>query len=99
MKSTARGGAKINGEEKYKIGTYSFRSMKYKQNKKDDANRIQQDKGTVYYSCRNTINRKIRKDKPNCPAQNSKCYKCQHMGHFSKFCKSMAEIKKVDENR
>ena len=38
MKSTARGGAKINGEEKYKIGTYSFRSMKYKQNKKDDAN-------------------------------------------------------------
>ena len=70
-----------------------------KQNKKDDANRIQQDKGTVYYSCRNTINRKIRKDKPNCPAQTSKCYKCQHMGHFGKFCKSTAEITKVDENR
>ena len=30
MKSTAREGAKINGEDMYKIGTYSFRSMKYK---------------------------------------------------------------------
>ena len=34
MKSTARGGAKINGEDMYKIGTYSFRSMKHKTKQK-----------------------------------------------------------------
>ena len=34
MKSTARGGTKINGEEIYKIGTYSFTSMKYKTKQK-----------------------------------------------------------------
>ena len=45
MESAARGGAEINGEDMYKMGAYSFKSLKNKQNKKDDTKRIQQDKG------------------------------------------------------
>ena len=78
MESPARGGAEINGEDVYKRGAYSFKSLKNKQNKEVDANKIQQDKGTVCYNCANTISGHIRKHKPNCPAQNFKCYKCQH---------------------
>ena len=44
MESAARGGQEINGEDVYKMGAYSFKSQKNKQNKKDDANIIQQDK-------------------------------------------------------
>ena len=62
-------------------------------------NRIQHGKGTVCYNCGDTINGQIRKDKPHCPAPNSKCYKCQRRGHFGKFCKSTAETKRVDEDR
>ena len=91
--------AEINGEDMYKMGLHSFKSLKNKQNKKDDANRIQQDKGIVCSNCGNTINGQIRKPKPNCPARNSKCHKCKCMGHFGNFCKSTAETKKVDEDR
>ena len=51
------------------------------------------------YKCGNTINGKIRKHKLKCPARNSKCYKRQRMGHFTKFYKITAETKKVDEDR
>ena len=37
----ARRGTEINGEDVYKMGSYSFKSLKNNQNKKDDANRIQ----------------------------------------------------------
>ena len=99
MESAARGGAEINGENVYKMGAYSFKLLKNKQSRKDDANRIQQDKGIACYNYGNTINGQIKKHKSNCPAQNSKCYRCKRMGHFSDFCKNTAEIKKVDEDR
>ena len=38
MGSPARGGAETNGGDMYKMGAYSFKSLKNKQNKKDDAN-------------------------------------------------------------
>ena len=76
-----------------------YNAYEHKQNKKDDANRIQQDKDTVCYSCGNTINGKKGKRKLNFPVGNAKCYKCQRMGHFTKFYKSTAETKKVDEDR
>ena len=38
IKIAARRGAEINGEDVYKMGAYSFKSMKNKQNKKDDTN-------------------------------------------------------------
>ena len=44
MESTGREGQEINGEDVYKMGAYSFKSQKNKQNKKDDADIIQQDK-------------------------------------------------------
>ena len=99
MESTARGGAEINGEDVYKMGSYSFKSLNNNQKKKDDANRIQQDKGAACYNYGNSINGQIRKHKSNCPAQNCKCYKCKRMGHFGNVCKSAAEIKKADEDR
>ena len=95
----ARGGTEINGEDVYKMGSYSFKSLKNNQNKKDDANRIQQGKGIACYNCGNTISGQITKHKSNCPARNSKCYKCKRMGHFGNVCQSKAEIKKVDEDR
>ena len=67
MESIARGRAEINGEDVYKMGAYSFKSLKNKQNKKDDANRIQQDKSIASHNYGNTINGKIRKYKLNCP--------------------------------
>ena len=91
--------AEINGEDMYKMGVYSFKSLKNKQNKKDDANRIPQDKGIFCCNCGNVFNGQIRKHKPNYPVQNSKCHKCKCRGHFGNFCKSTAEIKKVDEDR
>ena len=99
MESIARGSAEINGEDVYKMGANSFKSLKNKQNKKDYANRIKQDKSIACYNYGNTINGQIRKHKLNCPAQNSKCYKCKHIGHFSNFCKTTAEIKKADKDR
>ena len=68
MQSAAREGAEINGEDMYRMGAYSFKSLKNKQSKKDDANRIQQDKGITCYNCGNTITGQTRKHKPNCPA-------------------------------
>ena len=50
MESAAREGAEINGEDMYRMGAYSFKSLKNKQSKKDDANRIQQDKGITCYN-------------------------------------------------
>ena len=66
----------ISWEDVYKMGAHSFKSLKTKQNKKDDADRIQQDKGTVCYNCGNVFNGQLRKHKPNCPARNCECYKC-----------------------
>ena len=43
--STVRGGTEGNWEDVYKMGAHSSKSLKNKQNKKDDTNRIQQDKG------------------------------------------------------
>ena len=71
MESVARRGVEINGEDIYKMGAHSFKSLKNKQNKKDYVNRIQQDKA-LRATTGNTINGQIRKHKPNCPAQNSK---------------------------
>ena len=68
MQSAPRGGAEINGGDMYKMGAYSFKSLKNKQNKKNDANRIQQGKSTACYNSGNTINGQIRKHKPNCPS-------------------------------
>ena len=68
MESAAREGAEINGEDMYRMGAYSVKSLKNKQTKKDDANRIQQDKGITCYNCGNTITGQTRKHKPNCPA-------------------------------
>ena len=45
IKRAPRGGAEINGENVHKMGVYFFKSLKNKQNKKDDVNRIPQDKG------------------------------------------------------
>ena len=59
--------AEINGEDMYKMGVYSFKSLKNKQNKKDDANRIPQDKGIFCCNCENVFNGQIRKHKPNYP--------------------------------
>ena len=63
MESTDRGGAEINGEDVYKMGSYSFKSLNKNQKKKDDANRIQQDKGAACYNFGNSINGQIRKHK------------------------------------
>ena len=89
MDSLAWGWAEKNGEDINKMGAYSFKSLKNKQNKTGDVNGIQQEEGNACYKCGNTINGQIGKHKPSCTARK---YKCKRMGHFGNFCKSTAEI-------
>ena len=49
------------------------------------------------YNCGNKTNVPIKKYKPGCPAQTSRCYNCNRMGHFTIFCKSTKDIRKMDE--
>ena len=99
MESAARGGAKINGEDIYKMGTYSFKSLKNKRIQREDH---QEDKNhnktsTTCYNCSKKTNFPIKKHKLNRPARTSRCYNCNRMRHFSKFWKSTKYVRKTYE--
>ena len=73
-----RGGAEINGEDIYKMGTYSFKSLKDRQSIKEEIS-------ITCYNCGTKTTAPIKRHKVNYPARSVKCYNCQRVGHFSKF--------------
>ena len=86
MESAARGGAEINGEDIYEMGAYLFKSLKDKQSMKEEIS-------ITCYNCGTKTSAPIKRHKVHCPARSTKCYNCQHVGHFSKFCKSTKKRK------
>ena len=89
VESAATGGAEINCEDIYKMGAYSLKSLKFKQSIKEEIS-------ITCYNCGIKTSAPIKRHKVNCPARSVKCYNCQHVGHFSKFCKG-TKNKKVEE--
>ena len=90
MESAARGGGEINGEDIYKRGAYSFKSLKDKQS-------TEEERSITCYNCGTKSGTPIKRYKVNCPVRSAKCYNCQRVGHFSEFCKSIKNIRKGEE--
>ena len=93
--------AEINGDDIYIMGTYPFKSMKNKRIQREDHQEDKSHKETsiTCYNCGNKTNFLVKKHKLNCPAQTSRCYNCNRIGHFRKFCKSTKDVRKVDEKK
>ena len=99
IESATRGGAEIAGEDVYKMGTYSYKSLRNKRKDESHPDSSSRKETTITcYNCGNKANVPIRTHKINCPARTSKCYNCQRVGHFSKCCKSTKDLRKVDEH-
>ena len=87
MESVARAGAEINGEDIYKIDAYSFKSLKERQNIKEEIS-------ITCYNCGTKTSAPIKRHKVNCPVRSVKCCNCQRVGHFSKFLQEQKKHQK-----
>ena len=81
--SAQKGGAEIAGEQINRVGQYSYKKLKEKENMSENKRRTL----TCFY-CGNQFTTSIIAHKQCCPARDAKCHGCQKTGHFENVCKS-----------